>query len=235
MSDYFIFDGIDSREYGVAVFFNDIDQSPEHLYERISVPGRNGDLTIDQNKYTNIQRIYDVVAYGNNYKGFRELASVLTSKVGYLRLEDSFHPDEYFLACINGPLEVFASTNRDMFKFKLEFDRDPRRFLKAGEIEFTFDESDYIENPTNFNSKPQIRIYGTGTVGVGLTNVDITYASEYTDIDSEMQDCYKGFTNCNNYVSFSGHNFPELVPGDNYIDFGGGITQVVIKPNWYTI
>ena len=235
MSDYIIYNGVDSREYGVGVFFYDIDQSPEHVYERISVPGRNGDLTIDQNKYTNIQRIYDIVAYGDNYKWLNEFTGRLISNVGYFRLEDSFSSDEYYMASINGPLEIFTDRARTMSKFRLEFDRDPRKFLKAGETELYADESQYITNPTSFTAKPFIRVYGTGTLGIGATNITISYANEYTDIDCEMQDCYKGLTNCNNYVSFSNNEFPVLIAGDNYINLGNGITKAIIKPNWCMI
>lgn len=92
-----------------------------------------------------------------------------------------------------------------------------------------------IENPTLFDAKPLLRVYGAGTVGIGDYTFTISEADEYTDIDCEMMDCFKGAANKNPYVTFSNYEFPVLVPGVNKITMGAGITKIEITPRWYSV
>lgn len=92
-----------------------------------------------------------------------------------------------------------------------------------------------IENPTLFDAKPLLRVYGSGTVGIGEYTFTISEADEYTDIDCEMMDCFKGAVNKNPYVTFSNYEFPVLVPGVNKITMGAGITKIEITPRWYSV
>ena len=91
-----------------------------------------------------------------------------------------------------------------------------------------------LENPTLFDALPFLRVYGTGTLGMGSHTITITAADEYTDIDCEMMDCFKGSANKNQYVQFSGNDFPTLEPGVNGFSFSG-ITKVEVKPRWWSV
>jgi phage-related protein len=59
----------------------------------------------------------------------------------------------------------------------------------------------------------------------------ISSADVYTDLDCNIQEAYKGSTNCNGNVT---GDFPELVPGSNTIRFSG-FSKLEIVPHWYTI
>ena len=98
----------------------------------------------------------------------------------------------------------------------------------------TFTSNGSIENPTEFESKPLLRVYGTGTLGIGSQSITISQADVYTDIDCEMMDCFKGTANKNANVSFSDYNFPTLMPGTNGISLTG-ITKVEITPRWWIL
>ena len=91
-----------------------------------------------------------------------------------------------------------------------------------------------INNPTMFDSLPLLRVYGVGILGIGSHTVTITDADDYTDIDCEMMDCFKGSANKNQYVQFSGNDFPTLEPGVNGFTFLG-ITKVEVKPRWWSV
>lgn len=91
-----------------------------------------------------------------------------------------------------------------------------------------------ITNPTLFDAKPLLRVYGTGTLGIASSTITISSADVYTDIDCELMDCYKGSANKNAYVSFSSNDFPVLKPGSTGFTFSG-ITQVDITPRWFSV
>lgn len=93
-----------------------------------------------------------------------------------------------------------------------------------------------FNNPSLFNSKPLIRVYGVGTFRVN--DITVTIASHdkpYIDIDCELQECFYEGENMNEYVSFSGNDFPELQPGDNYMLLASGITKLEVTPRWWIL
>ena len=109
-------------------------------------------------------------------------------------------------------------------------------FANCGQSTVVITEPTYFVNPGYFTSKPIIRVYGDGTFRVGDNIITIAEHDEtYIDIDSELQDCYCGDTNMNEYVTFTSGEYPVLVPGSNYVLMGDGITKLVITPNWWEL
>lgn len=83
-------------------------------------------------------------------------------------------------------------------------------------------------------SKPIITVYGSGdiTLMVGTTIVEPTAINESISIDSELLECYKGVTSCNDKMS---GDFPTLKSDSNPISWSGSVDHVVIQPNWRSI
>ena len=90
------------------------------------------------------------------------------------------------------------------------------------------------ENPTLYPSRPLIRVYGSGTIQVNNITITVAEHSGYIDIDCDMMDCHRGADNMNQYVSFSGNDFPELQPGINRILLNGP-DKVEITPRWWEL
>ena len=109
-------------------------------------------------------------------------------------------------------------------------------FANCGQSTVVITEPTYFVNPGYFTSKPIIRVYGDGTFRVGDNIITIEEHDEsYIDINSELQDCYCGDTNMNEYVTFTSGNYPELAPGSTYVLMGEGITKLIITPNWWEL
>lgn len=240
MRNYFTFAGTDSRDLGVYISGSGVYSSPERTYEDITIPGRNGLLLGNERRLENIEVTYPAFVYGNLAQRTEALRSFLLSQIGYKRLEDSYHPDEYRLGFFRGPLEVEPSAVRDAGSFDLTFNCKPQRFLKSGEQTLTFGTSGTVTNPTLFKARPLLRIYGTGTLNIldedGNSNgyITINTASGYTDIDCEIMEAYKGSASCNGYVSV-GNDFPVLSPGENTLSCSGEITAVDLTGRWFTV
>lgn len=230
------FNGVNlSTFYGVYVSGNQTFSSAEHDYEEITVPGRSGSLFIDNKTYKNTKHSYDAWIGENLETNLRGLRSFLASSSGYCRLEDTYHTDEFYKAIFKGPLDV-ETILLTAGVFTLEFERMPQRFLNSGSQVTSFTASGSITNPTLFNSKPLVRVYGTGNLTVNGTAITIlSHTYSYIDIDSETMDCYCTSANCNNYVQLSGNKYPELKAGANSIVLGSGITKVEITPRWYNL
>lgn len=229
---YFTFNGKSSRDFEVWISGSGTFNAPRRDVESIAVPGRNGNLHIDNGRFDNIEITYPafiVKAFRQNFDAFK---AYMNAQSGYKVLRDSYHPEYYRKARFAGELQPEMTTLNREGTFDIVFDCDPRRFMISGEKlrQFT---GETIMNPTLFSSKPLIRVYGTGTLRVNDISVVISTADEYTDINSEIEEAYKGSVNCNGNITLTDGEFPVLKSGSNSISYTGN--RIDIAPNWWTV
>lgn len=121
MRNYFVFGEYDSRNFGVYISGSGTYNAPARVYQAVSVPGRNGDLLIDQKKYDNITVEYPAFIAGGDFDAnLAALRSALLSTAGYVRLVDSYHPDEFRLAYFKGGINVRAREQNDGGEFDID-------------------------------------------------------------------------------------------------------------------
>lgn len=232
---FFIFNGFVSSDYGVLISGGQTFNAPARDIDEIEIPGRDGVLTLDNGRFASIDHTYNafiVDGFNSNVEAFR---NVMMSVRGKARLSDSYHPDEYYMARYEDGLSVKVNKPINAGSFTIDFVRDPRRFLLAGETVSELTQTGCITNPTLFASKPMIRVYGNGSITIGGVTCTITgNSSNYIDIDCEMQDCYRGTTNKNSSVTFSEDDFPTIPPGINTVTLTD-VSKVEITPNWYIL
>lgn len=139
MRNYFTFGEYDSRDFGVYISGEGTYNAPARVYKAISVPGRNGDLLIDEGRYENISMKYPAFIAGDNFReNLAAFRSAMLSVKGYARLVDTYHPDEYRRAYFGDEITVKARNRNDSGKFDIIFTCDPRRFLISGETPVTY-------------------------------------------------------------------------------------------------
>ena len=104
----------------------------------------------------------------------------------------------------------------------------------SDEVTVTVTEPSLLVNPTLFESKPLIRVYGTGTITINNQYITISaHSFPYIDIDCELMDAYYEASNANAYVSFSTTDYVTLRAGNNYVAYTGGTLE--ITPRWYEV
>lgn len=110
---------------------------PEREYTVTHVPGRNGDALYDVGSYKNVTLEYEVaIVDPHNEHTFVEMSRLLSAWLhqgsGYLRLEDSYHPDEYRMAYYK---EDGSITNilDQAGRITLKFVAKPQRYLTSGD------------------------------------------------------------------------------------------------------
>lgn len=231
MRNYFIFNGISSKDFGVYISGSGTFSGSERDVTTFQIPGRNGDLTLDNGRYKNRSLKYPAFIYRNFDLNVEGLRNWLLADPGYKRLEDSYHPDEFYLARYSGNFEVNADEALRAGDFDLTFNCYPQRFLKSGEFPIEVTAATSIINDTSQTAKPLIRAYGTGSFTIGGATLTISTASTYTDIDCDIMEAYKGSTNCNGNISGT---FPVLMPGENSVTITG-ITKLEITPRWWIL
>lgn len=232
--NYLIFNDINSADYNVFISGESTYATPEKDVEIIAVPGRNGTLSIDNHRFSNVNINYPAFIVYDFRHNFDSFKAALMSVSGYAKLADTYDMEHYRRARFYSAIEPEMDQLNRHGKFDIVFDCDPRRFLKLGDDVRTFTAAAEIKNPTLYPALPLIRAYGTGSFTIGSVSVSISSASTYTDIDCETQEAYKGSTNCNGNITLTNGAFPSLQPGINAIS-KSGITKLEITPRWWTI
>lgn len=236
MIHFFTYDGVSSRNFGLYISGLKTYKSPERDLQNVEVPGRNGDLVYDRNRYKNIQLPYECYIDEDVADNLEGLQAFLASHSGYHRLEDTLRPEYYRIAKLTGSIDATMNYYQQSAKFTLSFDCKPQRYLKSGESSIEFTERSFdIYNPTHFRALPLLRVYGTGVLGIGSETIEITEADGYTDIDCSLQDAYKETANKNKFIKLKSQEFPYLRPGKSGITLGEGISKIEITPRWETI
>ena len=132
------FGGINSADYGVWITGSGTFSSPERDVEYVSVPGRNGDLIIDNNRWNNIEVTYPANIQSDFDTKIQAFRAAMGRKRGYQRLEDNYHLDEYRMASFTLGIQPETTPLNRGGEFDLVFNCKPQRFLKSGDIPLQF-------------------------------------------------------------------------------------------------
>ena len=236
-----IFNYQSSKDYYAEIEAPPTYKTPARDYELNHVPGRNGDLLYDQGSYQNLDVTYTmsiVPPQGYSYaETMLKFQSWLHSGSGYLRLEDSYDPEHYRMACFKDESEIENYFDK-AGKLTVTFNCKPGRFLKDGEEPILVNEAAMIINPTQHNARPFFMIMGSGTGEFTVNNYTVTISEIENGmvVDCDLMDCYKDDTNLNNKVSISPvDDFPSFIPGRNIVTHSGGIEGLVVIPRWWSL
>lgn len=172
----FTFGGANSRSYGVYITGEGVFNAPERNVEMVEIPGRNGAYALDKGNFNNIEVTYPAGIFADNATDFAQAVSdfrnLLCSKTGYVRLEDDYNPNEYRMAIYKSGLEV----THDMLingEFDIVFECKPQRFLTSGETAVSVASGGTLTNPTLFDAKPQLQVWGYGSISWGGSTITV--------------------------------------------------------------
>lgn len=202
-----------------------------------SVPGRDGDIILQQGAWTNQKQVYDCyVGDGDAAAAAQELTDWLFSMDGYKELKDGWEPDVYRFAYLaDNPLEIESIMNK-VGHVEITFSCEPKRYLETGRTITTLTATGTLSNPTPFTAKPLLKVTGTvdgtGTVSCGGNTLGITFPAATFIIDCETQQAYStdGTLFYNSYISGS---FPVIPQGSQTFSLTGVVSSVEITPRWF--
>ena len=246
MLNYFEFNGKDSRDMGLLIRDKQTYNQAKRDLSFVSVPGRSGDIIIDNGKYQNVTVQYGVKLFTpyhgesnpnqNLAYGIYDLKNWLIADGVYRRLYDSYDSDYYRLACYNGEMS-FDTNDIHVVNTTIEFNCKPYRYRVDGDDTIVVNsDSLTVYNPEMYSSLPKMKIYprknGDVLLSVGNSTINLKNVVGYIEIDSETQNAYFGTTNRN--LDCSG-TFPVLEPGQNTFYFLTNVYRVEVIPRWRAI
>lgn len=234
-TQYFYFDGVDSRDYGIYLSSAIKIGGAQPRMEKISIPGRNGDLLRYDGGFSNVAFSAQCFVEGDHAAdAIAAIAQWTLGKQGYRRLEFPWE-DGYRMAYVtNAPATECLS--KGVRAFTLEFSCSPQVWTYAGEKTIQVANGDVLYNDW-MEAKPLITIYGGGTGNLVVGDITVSITNRFTGyitLDCESQNAYRADTNMNAYIDAP--NFPTLPHGPTGITWSvnnGSFDAVKIVPRWW--
>lgn len=141
--------------------------------------------------------------------------------------------DDYALKArvVKGP-EIKKLGATKMLQITVTFACQPFRYL-SNPSNLSVTGAQTIQNPGSYFSDPVIQVSGSGSGTLKINNIE-TEISDLTGgvvIDSEARLAYNTGADVNLSGRISGE-WPVFEVGNNAISFSGGITGLIVAPNW---
>lgn len=244
MLSYLMWNGVCSMDLGLVIERVPNQNRPARKMDVYNVPGRNGDIIVQQDAWENVEQTYEVWG-GDSLKGrATEVGYILSNWLygasGYQVLEDSYDPGHYRLAYFAGGFD-FESLYSRRGRAQITFSCDPRRFLTSGKSWVTLPTpgSSGLEiiNPTAFPAKP---IFDITIPSGGISNLIVESESgvltklTISKSGHFIIDCEKERITENGDPAFNSTwgKFPTLYPGVSWLN---PQHDGKVQPNWWEL
>lgn len=124
-----------------------------------------------------------------------------------------------------------TTTSRILRHFSVTFTCQGLKYMANGLEPVEVRNGMTLNNFGSYESKPLVKIYGSGNISVSIGNNTFTInnVSSYVNVDSEIKECYKDNTNKGKDMI---GEWPLLSIGSSLISWVGNITKVEITPRW---
>ena len=177
---YITYNGTTSKSLGIYVSRGSSFDAAAPDYVSYQIPGRNGDLQINNDRYLNIDVTYPVFIPGGFESTVQAVRNWMRSADGYVNLQDTFDTTHYRLARGKDVLSFAPSANNVGANFELVFDCKPQRFITAAYDQVTVTSGDVLTNPTQYTALPRFQVDGV-TNGATLTVTNSLGTTTMTD------------------------------------------------------
>lgn len=238
MVNWFDYNGINSyADLSALVQTKSIFSSPAPDLSALEIPGRSGDLILNNNRYKNLDLVY-TCAIINKAKGVtfseaaRKIRTALMAEVGeYKRLADSYDANYFRLAVIKKEITIDQKGEHDG-TVKVTFNCKPYAYSFAGQRVKTITAPCTLTNYEKAAALPLIKLYGSGDVTLEINGAafNLSAVDGYIEVDSERLAVYKD--NQNASAQTNCQEFPTLLPGANSITWRGNVQRLEITPRW---
>lgn len=237
---FFVYKERRSLDFGLLIVKKGSYKGAARDVSRVSVPGRSGDLIIDNGRYSNIMIPYQLTLLNKTEYSFESLARQirgwLLSGAGYFRLWDSYDPNYFRLASYSGEANIEQEL-KQLGSLSISFDCKPFKYSVEGHTPVIFTQAGSLYNAEQFPSTPYIKVIGNGNITLTINDnrFELRNVSEYIELDFELPNAYKGGEPKNSLVSGADMSSLRLMSGFNSISWTGSVERVEITPRWCTL
>lgn len=226
------------RTFGVFYDGSKLYDTPDKDVTFFSVPGKNGDLTISNDRFKNIEISINCFIRSDFQTNYSNLVNFLYSQEGYCKIETSTEPDIYRYGAFVKAIQPDTGAFLKYGQFTLVFNCKPQKYLKTGLVwsYVNAGASMTLTNPTPMTAQPLIMCQGIGYIAVGNRRIAVDANTSTTFIDCEIKDAYENATqeiiNRNADILITG-GFPILPSGETTIR--AGLCTFGVMPRWWKL
>lgn len=257
------YNGIDLSTFGAHVSGEGVWAKPAPEYERISVPGRSGDVLLYNGRYSNVDITYRFGITKNFDTNYTNLIAALLGSPGYHKLVDSKHPGVYRMAAIDRGIEPNMLPQLSAGEFEVTFNCKPQIYLDSGDEAATWysdlpNKFGLFTNPTDYIARPLIvitlktaqpdafSIRIGDTTGSSISYKYISYTAFDSDsarrisnpitYDAETNDIYDSNGSLNDQFTINKEIFISgRSEGNIYSSFPEIVYHAKIYPRWWKL
>ena len=232
MNSWFTWNGTRCTDYGIHVV-----RQPELIKpsERVSftpVPGRSGTLTTLEGTDVYDDFLLTVECVVGD-------TSNLDSIFGWLKGSGKFtlanRQGGFYEAHIVNQISLEQILRGNPHRrFALNFRCQPFFYLSGVSNIAVSASGTFVTNPGSVFSEPVLKVTLTGDaqITMGGSYFELAGITGTVTVDTPLKETYKSYSSFNNKMS---GDYPTLLPGGNIITWSGGVTGIVITPNWRTL
>lgn len=219
---YFVFKNRDSREFDIIVNELPPHQTVDDEVEYVEVPGRDGYLTVTTDRKPSLEKQIVISIYDDT-----NICDIKEWLNGSGELILSNDADVFYNARIQTirDFEEVSKYGPSSFTFKCQ----PYGYLYSGDDTLIIDSKNTILINQYAESKPIIKVVGSGVGDVTINNkkIIIDNIDSSIVIDSELEESYSG-----TQEAFFKGDYPVFINGENAITWSGGVTRLEVIPRW---
>ncbi|WP_422122935.1 hypothetical protein DHX103_14485 [Planococcus sp. X10-3] len=238
---YFDYNDKASSEMGLTIGASTSQHSPGYDVMFEKVPGRDGDLAMDNGRFEPF--VYPIRVYLESegediHAAASRISKWLKKDIRYKPLFLSWDP-EYIYSAIYYEQYDIEDMLQKFGKISLNFKCHPIKYALSGLTKRDVSIGSTLYNPEERTAKPLIEITGTGDILLfknGEPWLTLTGVDGSITIDSQTQMVYKGDVKAFNKMNGNLRPmFPVLSPGENVISWGANVGKVTITPRWEAV
>ena len=229
MQDYFIWNGVDCRTYGIHVSEQPPITIPLERSTQTNVPGRPGSLTQLEGDDVYDDMILTAACFITDPAQIPAIAGWLKGS-GTVTFANRTGGHYKARVANQIPFEK-VMRGRSHCTFAVNFRCFPFWYLEDVQDIMLTSSGQFITNPGSVYAEPIITVYGSGDIALMIngTITELTDISESITVDTVLKEAYKGTNLLNDHMS---GDYPVLKSGSNSVVWTGVVTRVVIRPNW---
>ena len=227
--DNFWLDGKDAAEFGIVLQKEIEFEGAEPVVESMKIAGTDREILYYDGSYKNVHGMASCYYMGGNAAdAVTAISEWLMGTPGYRRLEVLHEPNFYRLARVQHGVKMDHRINM-LNAFVIDFDCDPYKYFKSGEVAVSMSAAGTLSSPTSFSALPVITVSGSGagTITVNGNTLSLTNCNG-TVLDSRERSATRGGVKVNSEISGT---YPVFCRS-NSISFTGGVTGLSIIPRW---
>ncbi len=213
--------------------------TPRRKVQRKSVSGVSEDYLFDEEAYENTPINLELFGKLNNADGINDLKDLITHTfIGGRYIDFTPYWDNgmvYQVEVVDPPVFSQTGTHPTVFTYTVGLNAKPYKeqiniMTRGSTKEIT------VHNPTFYESKPVITLYGTGNMNLVVNGITYPFRNVDTDIivDSRIESAYRllnGVPDSRNHRMYT-MDFPVFKPGENKVSVTGNATRFKIESRW---